>query len=463
VVQHKLFGVSSSFENAFKLNRTRPRLDLTSFSAPPSVPRSIGDTVENDLFAHVRQGQVYEDRQVSTTSSISSTASNIYRAITGRKSSLANRKRPTISFSTTHTDDSLRSKGRRVGRCWVNLESDEQISYWERGDYFVACTPQQAEEIDADIVDGLKVEKFYHGPFCTPFNVGDRGIKMELLQGAAVEKVDKLKIDSRTGLTTLSVADIENYQDFVPVDLNQIPNETIRNRSHGLQVLATSIPQAYRQVENMSPYYCQPLIESEAQTRQYYHQDSPIDFDDVDEWEDEIVKTITYVPKNVGSREETVAKVWFKKREFLGKKSQTPVKSLILFLLGTGTSCEDITDILAGLDERFVYGWSSRWWNGVRMPEHWELDNVMVKMFCDVCKRSDGVQRGMPVRGVVEERVLSRISLNWARGLIKRAMEGYLWWRLRGEKLGNNGGVLGVIGQSALVGFEAITSPTMVA
>lgn len=325
---------------------------------------------------------------------------------------------------------------------------------------------KQLEEIDTDVIDGLRVRKFYRGPCTSP--VGEVEDESDGVDGeeSKWDRRDRFRVETRTGLTALSVSDVENFRDFVPIDLDSISRTTLPHRGlreNGVQVLATALPQAHRQVENVSPYYCQPLIETSEEARKYYHQPSPFNFNDGDEWEDEIDKTITYIPKNFGSREETVSKVWFGRREFLPKKGQPPAKSLILYLVGTGRAVEDIAEIVVRLDKRFVRSSTSRWWNGVRVPEHWEFDETSLRGVYHACTVKEATGKNHYDAFVGLNGMVSRLTCNQARLLIRQTLEEYMWWRLRGgEKLGNNGGVYGIVGPTALVGFESVTLPTII-
>lgn len=179
---------------------------------------------------------------------------------------------------------------------------------------------------------------------------------------------------------------IANYEDYAPVDFTKgnkrIDPQTIHQdlarilgtRNYGIQVVGTNLPITHDTIENMSDYYNMPLIELA----------EPVEPFQIPQGTEENES----IGVNVNDAEGQSKKVKAGNTDlvFLPKQTQPASFSLVLFLTGKGLPPSDIVDIILTLDYKFLDGWDSRWFNGCRIPEHWEMNNAMVEKIKVLCK-----------------------------------------------------------------------------
>lgn len=215
--------------------------------------------------------------------------------------------------------------------------------------------------------------------------------------GSAEPDMDDFRLNPNRSDIDLTPQQILNYKDYEPIDFdkgyNQVDPQKIRQdlartfgtRNYGFQVVGTNLPYTHDTIENMSDYYQMPLIELA----------EPVEPFTIPE-EDESYEARA----NIGNLTEAHYKEFYgidpqykgkavateSSPEFLPKQTQPASYSLILYLTGKGLSLKAIADIILTLDYKFLDNWDPRWFNGHRIPEHWEMTDKMIEKIKDICK-----------------------------------------------------------------------------
>jgi hypothetical protein len=115
-------------------------------------------------------------------------------------------------------------------------------------------------------------------------------------------------------------------------------------------------------------------------------------------------------------------------------RPQVPSQSLILHLRGRGLSIHAIAVQISTLSDEFLYDSNSRWFNGLRIPDHPSFDDRMVKRILETCDagtqwwEGEYDDEGKPLpKGF---RVLQRrMRISKAEKLVNKCLENYFYWR----------------------------------
>jgi hypothetical protein len=114
--------------------------------------------------------------------------------------------------------------------------------------------------------------------------------------------------------------------------------------------------------------------------------------------------------------------------------AQVPAQSLILHLRGRGLSVRTIAIQISALSAEFLYDSNSRWFNGLRIPEHPSFDESMVDRIMETCEAGmqwwegecDDEGKPLPEGFRVLQR---RMRISKAEKFVKKCLENYFYWR----------------------------------
>ena len=125
-------------------------------------------------------------------------------------------------------------------------------------------------------------------------------------------------------------------------------------------------------------------------------------------------------------------------------RSQLPGQALMIYLLYSGFSIDDMAKILRGVDETFLYESESRWWKGYRIPQHTQFTELIAEKTISITPAEKEwweeefdpewslyagtkIPDGMKIMKYrMRERKLKYFAM--------AAVENYLWWRLLGQQ-----------------------------
>lgn len=121
-------------------------------------------------------------------------------------------------------------------------------------------------------------------------------------------------------------------------------------------------------------------------------------------------------------------------------RSQPPAQALILHLLFRGRDIDEIADVLSRLDDEFLYKTESRFWNRVRIPQLWQLNEPAVLEILAAAqsselwweKTTDILGKEIPSSLQIMQ---SRIRANKVKQLARKSVENYFWWRFMGQRV----------------------------
>jgi hypothetical protein len=125
-------------------------------------------------------------------------------------------------------------------------------------------------------------------------------------------------------------------------------------------------------------------------------------------------------------------------------RSQLPGQALMIYLLYSGFSIDDMAKVLRGVDETFLYESDSRWWKGYRIPQHTQFTELIAEKTISITPAAKEwweeefdpewslyagkkIPEGMKI---MKYRMRARKLKYFAMA----AVENYLWWRLLGQQ-----------------------------
>jgi hypothetical protein len=116
-------------------------------------------------------------------------------------------------------------------------------------------------------------------------------------------------------------------------------------------------------------------------------------------------------------------------------RHQTPAGALIIYLYSRGMDVRSIGEKLGGLDKDFLYKNESRWWKGIRIPEHLDFDEKIVEKVMEIAKgepeewelEGEGRERLPPAYREIKTRIRARETRRYAA----KVVENYWFWRFR--------------------------------
>lgn len=317
------------------------------------------------------------------------------------------------------------------------------------------CSLSQLQQLSPEVRDRVRVVKAYLAPPPSPRleAITSRGndisanlslhSKLDYEQSSRSSKPNSDPLEVASSFT---IEQVLNCNDFAPIPSPYEPRNISHGlglRNYGIQVVGTNLAVNFDSVDNVSDWYFMPILESADQTRDYYHRESAITrsttFTDINKVVENTTVRIPPLTKRpsrwrLKDVRKPVLETYNEEPIFFPKRTQPPSYSLILYLIGHGHSQLWTAEVVAGLSEMFVYNSSSRWWDGFRIPEHWELTATLADHIKVKCRREDS---GSEVCGQHGDegfkRVKDRLRVRRAGYLIKKVLENYLWMRLKGE------------------------------
>lgn len=224
---------------------------------------------------------------------------------------------------------------------------------------FLAASTSQLIATDAKTVDKVRIIKAYIGPSTTP--IPERNTSSQAANAGDEEGVEMRSI------TPSGPPALKPFYELNPKTVHQDLARLRGMRNFGIHVVAKTLPIKFDVKSNLSYYYKLPMLESPEEERGCY-----IDWMDL--------------PNGTG-----VSDIEGKNYPPTLKPKGTtptmaPAHSLIIYLAGKGKTVQSIVDVLFRLDEKWVYEWACRWFNGFRVPDHWEFDDNMVEAIKYNCK-----------------------------------------------------------------------------
>ena len=282
---------------------------------------------------------------------LSAMTESVYRTLTGRRPRPNPANQSSRQLSPVSDLDEVKIK---------------DIAKWMRGaaldgqdtERFIACTTAQLKSLDGDTLEMIHVIKYYIGPPSTPVQEFN-------------EIYNDLEEDHELKPWEIDPTILPPFVPFKEFDPDAVHKDLARHlgiRKAGLQILGTQGPSNFDVEDNLSDYYGMPILESPEQYKSNYkvNDDKPEVGDGIS-----VIQTserrfnVFHFDENVSSDESDGALG----NIFYPVHSESPGESLVLYLHGKGMSLDNVSDILGPLDNKWVYKWSSRWWNGFRIPD----------------------------------------------------------------------------------------------
>ena len=179
----------------------------------------------------------------------------------------------------------------------------------------------------------------------------------------------------------------------------------------------------YEHPDNLSDYYCMPLIEDPASHSRESIKITPWTIGD-----DETATLASEESSNYDQEE----------NNFWKPKEQDPSQAMVLYLRGKGKSLRYIRELMRDLDPKFLNHHESRWFKNVRIADLHEFDDEMVDKVLSIARAPmEDWEKEFDVNGkkwpenyrIIKRRMREKVI----EKLCKEAMENYFWWRCRGE------------------------------
>jgi hypothetical protein len=352
-----------------------------------------------------------------------------------------------------------------------------------KGNYFVACTPEQLTELEPEGLEKSRVVKAYIGPSTTPYpeleSDGKLIVKLELRQSTDIVEAGSGRSTSqaknRPGDSAAKhgkrpenqAANVEVVFGHVseheaqgreaaerrrkareevdamppPTEYKTIAEVVAENkrhqglRSHGIQVLAIDPAKMYESEDNHSDYYGMPVIES---PNAFTAWETDLELAE-SKYKKDKKRKAHKVKINTTYDNSDDEDPKDKPNEFYPMHSQIASHSLILHLAGRGNSGAMIGTLLGPLHETFIFRSESRYFRGLRIPEHWQFTPSSFATVMQHCKMDfQKWQRERDELGKIPQELrdcMMRRRKRVCTYLAKDVFENYLYWRcMRGQR-----------------------------
>lgn len=328
-------------------------------------------------------------------------------------------KRPTIPPNRVW--DNRESDESPVGR-YISQEFADQIEYWRDehaeymdpiNNYLVALNTAELKNLNAATTEEIEYFKDkYSVPPPTP---------------AGSEAGEPVDIDMLLDLEDDPVPGWEHHRNLHKYLINlPVPYS-------GFYIVPGSFHTPFDVAENMSDYYKMPLIDwappewgtnvdddgKEDEGEENYKQ-FVVMFDDDDE--DKSTPN-----SGTSSNDNFVPNVLQRPR------SQVPSQAMLVYLLYKGIPCKKVFEMLAPLDDNFLYKHDSRWVGRTKIPEHSQFNDEVVKQVIAITKAEeqwwekefDDQGKRMPTAMRV---VQGRMRAREVEKMAKKCLENYFWY-----------------------------------
>ncbi|TAQ91413.1 hypothetical protein B7494_g253 [Chlorociboria aeruginascens] len=293
-----------------------------------------------------------------------------------------------ISFTIEDMDDETDEANEEVG----SSVSDEAVSV--NGSWYSESNDE--EEFAFDLLD-------YH----------IQELEEEGIPFAAAHRVDH----SPPGTPT------SEYHNLVPEEQPEDNQEEFMKPQYWLKrkgdhaTIAFDTPAGFEQDCNLSEYYKMPLFEPVPRLPSRRMQ-----------WTDVVSFTSTDSSTSSDDDDGDDENITYKVDKLL-----PPAQCMILYLRGKGWGTQRIADILATLDDDFLYKHDARWYRRHKFPDHTSFDDEMVKRICEIAPRPrmpwDYEFDPQGKRYPEAFRFLkSRIKVTIAQRFVKKVLENYFYY-----------------------------------